>query len=197
MTLARLTLLIAALFMFGCPDPKAPTDNLNSNDTSNTIYDNTAVMGSSMDSDRPAQDLIAEDQPIAWKNENISRERLDTIDQESLKNKLNLNWTPIHFDFDKANLTEEAKINLQKYSQTLKDNSNLVVLIEGHCDTRGTEEYNMALGERRAQQVKRYLLELGVRTSQLKTISYGEIKPMKLGENEAIWAINRRVSFTF
>jgi peptidoglycan-associated lipoprotein len=69
------------------------------------------------------------------------------------------------------------------------------VMSEGHCDERGTEEYNIALGERRAKSAKRYLINLGVKHSQLSTISYGEEKPADPGHNEEAWAQNRRVHF--
>jgi peptidoglycan-associated lipoprotein len=75
------------------------------------------------------------------------------------------------------------------------NNSQEKIVIEGHCDERGTAEYNIALGERRAKSVKRYLINLGVDSSQLSTISYGEERPADPGHNEAAWAKNRRAEF--
>jgi peptidoglycan-associated lipoprotein len=74
-------------------------------------------------------------------------------------------------------------------------NAQKVIAIEGHCDERGTEEYNIALGERRANSAKRYLINLGVKSGQLSTISYGEERPADPGQNEGAWAKNRRGAF--
>jgi peptidoglycan-associated lipoprotein len=77
----------------------------------------------------------------------------------------------------------------------MTNNPNAKIRIEGHCDERGTNEYNMALGERRANSAKKYLIKLGVKESQLSTISYGEEKPLDPGHNEEAWAMNRRAHF--
>lgn len=109
----------------------------------------------------------------------------------------NLNWPPIYFDFDQSTITQDAMDKLRQYAEVLKARPDVRVLLEGHCDFRGTEDYNLALGERRAQTVKRYFLELGVRESQMRTISYGELRPEAQANDEAAWAKNRRVSFAF
>jgi peptidoglycan-associated lipoprotein len=101
----------------------------------------------------------------------------------------------VYFDFDKADLTAETRDSLNRYATILRANPELSVLIEGHCDERGTENYNLALGERRATRVQDYLTSLGVRASRLKTISYGELRPKAMGSNEAAWAENRRAHF--
>jgi len=101
----------------------------------------------------------------------------------------------VNFDFDKADLREDTKAILKRHSNTLRANPGLTILIEGHCDERGTEDYNMALGERRATRVRDYLIELGVDASILKTISYGETQPKSMGSNEDSWAQNRRGHF--
>ena len=142
-----------------------------------------------------AEDLVSRDLPVTDDVDDFESEKLSTIRPEN--EKLELKWDPVYFEFDKATLSESAKMRLQDYASTLRDNPNLRVLLEGHCDERGTEEYNQALGERRAQQVKRYLIELGVPASSLLTISYGELKPQMLGSEESVWSQNRRVSFTF
>ncbi|MDJ0836607.1 MAG: peptidoglycan-associated lipoprotein Pal [Acidobacteriota bacterium] len=101
----------------------------------------------------------------------------------------------VFFDFDKSDLRDDARNVLRKHAQTLRANPGLLVLIEGHCDERGTEEYNLALGERRATRVRDYLVELGVDPGILKTISYGETQPKKMGHDEESWAQNRRAHF--
>lgn len=102
----------------------------------------------------------------------------------------------IFFDFDSDMLTPEAQSILQLKAQWLKDNPDVAaLLIEGHCDARGTDAYNMALGERRAEAVKNYLIDMGVDVAMLDTQSYGEEKPAVEGHNEDAWAQNRRASF--
>ncbi len=101
----------------------------------------------------------------------------------------------IYFDFDSAVLTEEAQEILRRKGSSLLDNPSVEVIIEGHCDERGTEEYNLALGERRAQSAKSFLISMGLETSRIATISYGEEKPVDSGHNEEAWAKNRRAHF--
>ena len=101
----------------------------------------------------------------------------------------------IFFEFDKATLTPESREILIKNGEWLRINSDVVITIEGHCDERGTNEYNLALGERRADSVKTFLLDLGIDPSRLKTISFGEERPAALGHNETAWAQNRRAHF--
>lgn len=102
----------------------------------------------------------------------------------------------VYFEFDSAVLKPEAQSLLQDKAQWLKDNSDVVaVIIEGHCDERGTDAYNMALGAKRAESVKTYLVNLGVEVDRLQTQSFGEEKPLALGDNEEAWSQNRRAAF--
>jgi peptidoglycan-associated lipoprotein len=101
----------------------------------------------------------------------------------------------IHFEFDKSRLLPEGKAVLRLKAQWLKAHPNVLVVIEGHCDERGTNEYNMALGDRRAQSAKTYLVDLGIDADRLTCISYGEERPLDPGHNEAAWAKNRRDQF--
>jgi len=101
----------------------------------------------------------------------------------------------IFFQFDKATLTPVAIETLTKNGQWLKTNSDVTITIEGHCDERGTNGYNLALGERRAESVKTFLADLGLEQSRLATISYGEERPLDRGHGEADWARNRRAHF--
>jgi peptidoglycan-associated lipoprotein len=102
---------------------------------------------------------------------------------------------PIHFDFDKYNIRSDARPTLEGIAGLLKNNRDWKILIEGHCDERGTAEYNLALGEQRALATKRYLASLGVSESRFQTISYGKERPVALGRNEEAWAKNRRAEF--
>jgi len=101
----------------------------------------------------------------------------------------------IYFAFDKSNLDDMAQATLKKKAEFLKTYPNVYTTIEGHCDERGTPEYNLALGERRAQAAKDYLVSLGVAADRLETISYGEEMPLDASSNEDAWAKNRRAEF--
>lgn len=98
----------------------------------------------------------------------------------------------IFFDFDKSDLRPDAIDTLNRQSDWLKQYPSVTVTLEGHCDERGTREYNLALGERRASSAKQYLESMGIGGSRLDTISYGKERPAVLGSNEAAWAQNRR-----
>lgn len=101
----------------------------------------------------------------------------------------------IHFDFDQYTLSAEARDQLVANAAFLQANPGVRVKIEGHCDERGSDEYNLALGERRAQAAKDYLVTLGVAADRLETISYGEELPLDPSNTESAWAKNRRAEF--
>jgi peptidoglycan-associated lipoprotein len=101
----------------------------------------------------------------------------------------------IHFSFDSAILSEQAQQILNNKAHYLRANSEVMITVEGHCDERGTESYNIALGEKRAESVKNFLVDLGIGANRLNTISYGEERPIATGQNEASWAKNRRAQF--
>jgi len=104
--------------------------------------------------------------------------------------------TVFYFDFDKSELRAEVRSQLQEQASMLQNRSG-VVRLEGHCDERGTREYNMALGERRAKAIANYLASLGVPSSQIETVSYGEEKPAAMGHDEGAWSLNRRVELIY
>ena len=101
----------------------------------------------------------------------------------------------VFFDYDKSDLSAESRDTLANDAKLLKAASGVKIVVEGHCDERGTNEYNLGLGERRANAVKNYLVSLGISASRIKTISYGEEKPFSMGHNEAAWKQNRRAHF--
>tara|TARA_B100000959_G_scaffold287499_1_gene373194 strand:- start:330585 stop:330959 length:375 start_codon:yes stop_codon:yes gene_type:complete len=101
----------------------------------------------------------------------------------------------IFFDFDRSDIRDDARAVLQQNAEWMKSNSSTRVQIEGHCDERGTEGYNLSLGERRANAVKNYLISLGVGAERLYTISYGEELPLDPGHTEEAWGKNRRAHF--
>jgi peptidoglycan-associated lipoprotein len=96
------------------------------------------------------------------------------------------------FKLDSSDLTSEAQSTLTRQAEWLKDHKLFNMTVEGHCDERGTREYNIALGERRANAVKSFLIEHGVSAERIDTISYGKERPAVIGDNEAAWSQNRR-----
>jgi len=101
----------------------------------------------------------------------------------------------IFFDFDRSDLREEARQTLQQKAEALRQFPDIRIRIEGHADERGTVEYNLALGERRADAARAYLVDLGIDPDRMTTISYGEERPQMEGHNEAAWSQNRRDEF--
>ncbi|HSY75048.1 MAG TPA: OmpA family protein [Dongiaceae bacterium] len=104
------------------------------------------------------------------------------------------NYT-VHFKYDSAAVQKSEKANLEAVASALSADATLKLLIEGHCDERGTEEYNRSLGERRALALREALAKIGVDPSRVRTISYGKDKPADTGHDEAAWAKNRRGEF--
>ncbi|MEM7828515.1 MAG: peptidoglycan-associated lipoprotein Pal [Candidatus Aenigmatarchaeota archaeon] len=102
---------------------------------------------------------------------------------------------PIYFDFDKYNIRDDMRKIIDANAQILKQNPNLKIRIEGNCDERGTNEYNMTLGEKRARSAKDYLVTMGVSADRIEIISYGEEKPVCTEHNEECWWKNRRADF--
>lgn len=114
-----------------------------------------------------------------------------TIDQINREKPLGL----VYFDYDKALIRDDARPALETNAAWLKRFPTVKILVEGHCDERGTEEYNLALGEKRAKSAQDYLLALGVGSDRIKIISYGKSQPADPGHDEAAWQMNRRAQF--
>jgi len=126
----------------------------------------------------PSEDALAEE---ARRNLQIQMEAFESV--------------AIYFDFDKSELKPEAQDTLRLKANWLDKNPGFLVRIEGHCDERGTNEYNLALGERRASAARDFLVNMGVSADRIRTISYGEERPADPGHNEVAWARNRRDEF--
>ena len=101
----------------------------------------------------------------------------------------------IHFALDSYVLSDQARKILISKANYLRTNQDIMITIEGHCDDRGTDAYNIALGERRAESVKNFFVDLGFNANRLNTVSYGEERPIAMGQNEVFWAKNRRAQF--
>lgn len=128
------------------------------------------------------------EKPVLTEEEIFQRKSIQELNEAGHLNR-------IHFDFDKYFIKEGMKPILQKNADWLSKFNTVVLTLEGHCDERGTAEYNMALGEKRAKAVKDYLISLGIDESRLNTISYGKNKPLVDGHDEDSWYKNRRTEF--
>ncbi len=138
------------------------------------------------------------------KAEELARQKTEeqtALEEESLRREkaqaremfINEN---IHFDYNESILMSDAREILKRKATWLQDNPDVSVVIEGHCDERGSTEYNLALGDRRASSVKSFLVDLGISSSRLTSISYGEEMPLDAEHNESAWSKNRRVHLT-
>jgi len=114
---------------------------------------------------------------------------------QTASDKAHFESEDIYFEFDQYILSDTAKQNLNKKAQWLKDYPSAKALIEGHCDERGSAEYNLALGQKRADAAMQYLVSLGISANRISTISFGKEKPVDSGSNESAWAKNRRAHF--
>ncbi|MCD6525538.1 MAG: peptidoglycan-associated lipoprotein Pal [Desulfuromonas sp.] len=102
---------------------------------------------------------------------------------------------PVYFDFDQHTLTQASRDTLMENTRYMEANPTTSIVIEGHCDERGSDEYNLALGERRAAAAQQYLASMGIAAQRIRIISYGEEKPAELASTESAWAKNRRAEF--
>jgi peptidoglycan-associated lipoprotein len=122
-------------------------------------------------------------------------ESLETEDTGIMEGRTSGPMVPVYFGFDSSKIEGEQVQRIETNAEFIKKNPSVMIRIEGNCDPRGTQEYNLALGERRAQNAKRYLVNLGVNAEQLNTVSFGEEKLLLFGHDEISWAQNRRDDF--
>ncbi len=149
------------------------------------------------------EEFAAIEEPLSTamnQNESLFGAMAITADQQSEEHKKKYGRSsramqPIYFDFDRAGIRADMTIRLEHNGTHLKTNRNLHLVIEGNTDERGTNEYNLALGERRALNAKNYLIELGVEAHRIRTLSFGEERPLFTGQTEFDFAQNRRADF--
>ena len=134
------------------------------------------------------------EEPVAVKEPELTEEEIfmsKTLEEINLEAPLQM----IHFDYDKYFIRDDAKFVLEANADWLKKYDVIAILIEGHCDERGTEEYNLALGEKRAKSTLDYLASLGISADRIRTISYGKSVPLDPEHNDISWQKNRRAQF--
>lgn len=178
MKLFVLPVLATALVMTGCASrkPAAPVSAANTPSTATTV----STEGLSEDAALNAKNLTG-----------ASAKGVTAANRAFLAKRV------VHFDYDSSDLSTEDYQTLQAHAQFLIANANSRVALTGHTDERGTREYNMALGERRAKAVQSYLITNGVNPQQLEAVSYGKEMPINPGHNEAAWKENRRVEINY
>jgi peptidoglycan-associated lipoprotein len=170
MRFSLVTTFAAALLLAACSTPSeeaATTSGSGSSDMGTTSQSTTGTTGSTIPG------------PAAGSQEELTVEVGDRI----------------FFDFDKYDIRSDQRGTVEALAAWLETNPSVTLTVEGHADERGTREYNLALGERRANSVRDYLVALGTNPSRLTTVSYGEERPAVLGSNESAWAQNRRGVF--
>ena len=143
-----------------------------------------------------ARKAVMTDMPMAEAPGDVSKATPPAGDDYASKAALNaFLYEDIYFAFDHSELSPAAQAVLRNKAGWLQANSDVSVFIEGHCDERGTPEYNLALGDRRAESAKAFLADLGISPQRMTTISYGEERPVDPGSSEEAWAKNRRAHF--
>ena len=186
--LAMVLILPAMLFTVSCA--KKTVETSPATDAAAAEAARQAELDKQAEMERQKQ--LEEERLAAERAEQLKAEAMER-DLMMAKNRfLNEN---VYFDFDDATLDYQAQELLKQKAMWMRDNPDANVVIEGHCDERGTNAYNLALGERRAESTKSFLVNLGISGTRMTTISYGEEKPVDMGQNEEAWAKNRRAAF--
>lgn len=173
-----IALPVLSLVFLGCPKkaPTTPAEEIEIETKDVPKVEEVREAPAPPVEDKPVDPFLSED--------------LQLVNEEAVRRGL---FHPnVYFDFDKFDLKPEAREKLAQNADFLKRHSEFIVTIEGHCDERGTHEYNLALGERRASAAKGYLVSLGISGDRLRTISYGKERPVCTESNESCWWRNRR-----
>jgi peptidoglycan-associated lipoprotein len=173
------------VFLVGCPKKKPATPPADLNVETTTVP-----------APPPAPPVKGTEivQPVAPEVKDQTEDPLLSQDMQVVNSELQRRgFSPdVYFDYDESNLSDDTREKLSRNADLLKSNAQFSVTVEGHADSRGTSEYNLALGERRANAVKDYLKSLGVADTRMRTISYGKERPVCTEEVESCWSQNRR-----
>jgi peptidoglycan-associated lipoprotein len=188
--LAMLFIIPAMLFSVSCAKKAVMTEP----STTDTSAADNAARQAELEKQK------AMERQKQMEEERLAAERAEKLKAEAMQRDMMMSKNRflsenVYFDFDKATLDYQAQELLKQKAMWLRDFPDANVVIEGHCDERGTNAYNLALGERRAESAKAFLVNLGISGARLTTISYGEEKPVDMGHNEEAWAKNRRAAF--
>ncbi len=176
----------------GACGKKAAEQSLLDDETRNTISPEQAAADSIA-----LADSLARVEEQLRRQEERAAEQARLAEEEARQALLQTLQTldEVYFDFDQHHLRPDARNTLEEHALLLREHPAVKLVIEGHCDQNGSDSYNFALGDRRADTVRDYLVRLGVGEERLRTISYGKTRPVALGQGERIWAKNRRCEF--
>jgi peptidoglycan-associated lipoprotein len=185
--LGYLAIGFAAVFLVGCASDKSDTDTMEDGpgDETQTMTDNT-----------DSSDSMAQPEVVMPAEPEIRNGDIWVPETPNSQSLMALSGV-FYFDFDQAIVKRAGHSELNKHASVLASDGALRLRLQGHADERGTREYNLALGERRANAVRAYLVAQGASRTQVEVISYGEEKPADAGHSERAWAMNRRVEFSY
>ncbi|MGA8239229.1 MAG: peptidoglycan-associated lipoprotein Pal [Desulfobacterales bacterium] len=181
LTVVLIPVCVVLMFLFGCSKPIVSSGP-------STAYESEAQRTGSEGTGPSGLTITEEGLGSTGAGKSLSPEQAAEA-RKAFENE------DIHFDYDSALLTPQAQEILREKARYMKENPGTNVIIEGHCDERGTNEYNLALGEQRAKMTQEFLVALGVSASRIKTVSYGEEHPLDRSNTEQAWAKNRRAHF--
>ena len=182
-----LAIFFATMFLVGCASDKSDMDSMEDGPG-----DETTMMTDEMDK----KDTMMEPEVAKPKLPEVMNGELWVPGDSNSAELMRLKGV-FYFDFDQAIVKRAGHMELNKHAQALASDRSKRLRLEGHADERGTREYNLALGERRANAIRAYLVAQGASRTQIDVISYGEEKPADGGHNERAWAMNRRVAFVY
>lgn len=186
---------LAIIILAGCGKepvtPYVPSENDSGASDAKEIEYTTPVYSDEMS---PSEESL-ESSSVEATQEAAADVDTESEEYKKLHGRSSQQLLPIYFDFDQASLRSDQFARLEQNADYLKANSSVRVIIEGNSDDRGTNEYNLALGERRALNAKTYFIELGIEEYRIRTVSYGEERPLFTGQDEFSWAQNRRDDF--
>jgi peptidoglycan-associated lipoprotein len=185
---SMIILLLGGLLLFGCSKKEIQTEGLVTQPSEGQLVDEEAEKAKKRARIRE-QELTEQQLREKALAEEEARRKAMAAAAGSFENE------DVYFEFDQFVISEGAKAVLNKKAQWLREHTAAKALIEGHCDERGSTEYNLALGQKRADAALQYLVALGISPSRLSTISYGKERPVDPGQNETAWAKNRRAHF--
>jgi peptidoglycan-associated lipoprotein len=136
-----------------------------------------------------------ETKPTETKKETTEQETPKSSDEEGVETDKGSRFVTIYFDTDKSNIRDDSRSGLETNANMLREFPSIKIMIEGHCDERNTDEYNLALGDRRARAARDFIISMGISADRIQMISYGEERPKALGHDESSWWQNRRCEF--
>lgn len=181
--LSLVCMLLSLMLVVSCGKKKVDTAANEAAMTEQASEETETGMGTEEAANEEAMALAAQEEAARKEAERIAQLEEDFITMD------------VHFDYDSSVIVDSEIPTLEAKGEWLRANPDVNIIIEGHCDERGTTEYNLALGDRRAARVKSFLMDLGISASRIQTISYGEERPVAQGHMESAWAKNRRAHF--